>query len=54
MAVLLGVSQMTYTKLERGKGNISIDTIAGVAGALKRDPTTFLFRSAGKLAAIRS
>jgi len=45
MAALLGVSQMTYTKLERAQGNISIDTIAGIAGALKRDPATFLFRS---------
>jgi transcriptional regulator with XRE-family HTH domain len=45
MATLLGVSQMTYTKLERAQGNISIDTIAGIAGALKRDPATFLFRS---------
>jgi len=54
MAALLGVSQMTYMKLERGKGNISVDTIAGVAGALGREPATFLFRSAGKLAAGRS
>jgi transcriptional regulator with XRE-family HTH domain len=44
MAELLGVAQMTYTKLERGQGNISVDTIAGIAGALKRDPATFLFR----------
>ena len=54
MAALLGVSQMTYMKLERGNGNISVDTIAGVAGALGREPATFLFRSAGKLAAGRS
>jgi transcriptional regulator with XRE-family HTH domain len=46
MAALLGVSQMTYMKLERGKGNISVDTIAGVAGALGREPATFLFRRA--------
>ncbi|WP_156953496.1 helix-turn-helix domain-containing protein [Aquamicrobium defluvii] len=43
MAALLGVAQMTYTKLERGQGNISVDTIAGIAGALGRDPATFLF-----------
>jgi transcriptional regulator with XRE-family HTH domain len=48
MAALLGVAQMTYTKLERGQDNVSIDTIAGVAGALKRDPATFLFRRARK------
>jgi transcriptional regulator with XRE-family HTH domain len=48
MATLLGVSQMTYTKLERGQGNISIDTIAGIAGALERDPATFLFRGGRK------
>lgn len=48
MAALLGVSQMTYMKLERGTGNISVDTIAGVAGALGREPATFLFRSARK------
>jgi transcriptional regulator with XRE-family HTH domain len=48
MAALLGVSQMTYTKLERRQGNISIDTIAGIAGALKRDPATFLFCGARK------
>jgi len=45
MAALLGVSQMTYTKLERGQDNISIDTIAFVAIALGRDPATFLFVS---------
>lgn len=44
MAELLGVAQMTYIKLERGQGNISVDTIAGIAGALERDPATFLFR----------
>lgn len=48
MAALLGVAQMTYTKLERGQDNVSIDTIAGVAGALKRNPATFLFRRARK------
>lgn len=52
MAALLGVSQMTYMKLERGKGNISIDTIAGIAGALGREPATFLFRSARKQPAV--
>ncbi|WP_256754667.1 helix-turn-helix transcriptional regulator [Mesorhizobium sp. Mes31] len=44
MAELMGVAQMTYIKLERGQGNISVDTIAGIAGALERDPATFLFR----------
>jgi transcriptional regulator with XRE-family HTH domain len=48
MAALLGVAQMTYTKLERGQGNISVDTIAGIAGALGRDPATFLFCRARK------
>jgi len=48
MAELLGVAQMTYIKLERGQGNISVDTIAGIAGALQRDPSTFLFRGPRK------
>ncbi|WP_292721400.1 helix-turn-helix transcriptional regulator [Mesorhizobium sp.] len=44
MAELLGVSEITFTKLERANGNISVDTIAAVGEALGRDPATFLFR----------
>ncbi|RRH99691.1 XRE family transcriptional regulator [Mesorhizobium tamadayense] len=44
MAELLGVSEITFTKLERAAGNISVDTIAAVGDALGRDPATFLFR----------
>lgn len=44
MAELLGVSEITFTKLERASGNISVDTIAAVGEALGRDPATFLFR----------
>lgn len=44
MAELLGVSEITFTKLERAAGNISVDTIAAVGDALGRDPATFLFQ----------
>lgn len=44
MAELLGVSEITFTKLERASGNISVDTIAAVGEALGRDPATFLFQ----------
>ncbi|RWI89898.1 MAG: XRE family transcriptional regulator [Mesorhizobium sp.] len=43
MAELLGVSEITFTKLERATGNVSIDTIAAIGEALGRDPATFLF-----------
>jgi DNA-binding XRE family transcriptional regulator len=44
MATLLGVAELTYTKLERATGNVSVDTIAAIARALGRDPATFLFQ----------
>ncbi|BAV52588.1 Putative uncharacterized protein (plasmid) [Mesorhizobium loti] len=44
MAELIGVSEMTLAKLERGAGNISVDTIAGIAKSLCLDPATFLFQ----------
>ncbi|TIN16221.1 MAG: helix-turn-helix transcriptional regulator [Mesorhizobium sp.] len=44
MAELLGVSEITFTKLERADGNVSIDTIAAIGEALGRDPATFLFQ----------
>ncbi|MEI9425379.1 helix-turn-helix domain-containing protein [Mesorhizobium sp. Cs1299R1N1] len=44
MAELLGVSDITFTKLERAAGNVSVDTIAAVGEALGRDPATFLFQ----------
>ncbi|KQU81793.1 hypothetical protein ASD12_32435 [Mesorhizobium sp. Root102] len=43
MAELLGVSEATFTKLQRGTGNVSVDTIAAVANVLGRNPATFLF-----------
>jgi transcriptional regulator with XRE-family HTH domain len=43
MAELIGVAEATYMKLERASGNISVDTIAAIAKALKLDPATFLF-----------
>ncbi|MGX5831962.1 helix-turn-helix domain-containing protein [Mesorhizobium sp. 43Arga] len=43
MAAPVGVSEVTYSKLERATGNISVDTIAGVAKALDLDPPTFFF-----------
>ncbi|MGX5806237.1 helix-turn-helix domain-containing protein [Bradyrhizobium sp. Arg314] len=43
MAELMGVSKITFTKLERATGNVSIDTIAAVGKALGRNPATFLF-----------
>lgn len=44
MAELIGVAEATFMKLERASGNISVDTIAAIAKALKLDPATFLFR----------
>ncbi|MER9949634.1 helix-turn-helix transcriptional regulator [Mesorhizobium sp. M0047] len=44
MAELIGVSEITFGKLERGAGNVSVDTIAGIAKSLCLDPTTFLFQ----------
>ncbi|TIS18491.1 MAG: helix-turn-helix domain-containing protein [Mesorhizobium sp.] len=44
MAELLGVSEITFTKLERADGNVSVDTIAAIGEALGRDPATFLFQ----------
>lgn len=44
MAELIGVAEATFMKLERASGNISVDTIAAIAKALKLDPTMFLFR----------
>lgn len=44
MAERLGVSDITFTKLERAAGNVSVDTIAAIAIALDQDPATFLFR----------
>ncbi|WP_036263596.1 helix-turn-helix transcriptional regulator [Mesorhizobium sp. WSM2561] len=44
MAELLGISEITFTKLERATGNVSVDTIAAVGEALGRDPATFLFQ----------
>ncbi|BAB54616.1 helix-turn-helix domain-containing protein [Mesorhizobium japonicum] len=44
MAELIGVSEITFAKLERGAGNISVDTIAGIAKSLCLDPTAFLFQ----------
>jgi len=43
MATLIGVAEATFTKLERASGNVSVDTIAAIAKALKLDPATFLF-----------
>ncbi|MER8671359.1 helix-turn-helix domain-containing protein [Mesorhizobium sp. M1156] len=43
MAELIGVAEATFMKLERASGNISVDTIAAIAKALKLDPATFLF-----------
>ncbi|MER9566119.1 MULTISPECIES: helix-turn-helix transcriptional regulator [unclassified Mesorhizobium] len=43
MAKLIGVAEATFMKLERASGNISVDTIAAIAKALKLDPRTFLF-----------
>lgn len=43
MAELIGVAEATFTKLERASGNVSVDTIAAIAKALKLDPATFLF-----------
>lgn len=43
MAELIGVAEATFMKLERANGNISVDTIAAIARALKLDPATFLF-----------
>ncbi|MER8823224.1 helix-turn-helix domain-containing protein [Mesorhizobium sp. M0991] len=43
MAELIGVAEATFTKLERASGNISVDTIAAIAKALKLNPATFLF-----------
>ncbi|MER9236253.1 helix-turn-helix transcriptional regulator [Mesorhizobium sp. M0622] len=42
MAELIGVAEATFTKLERASGNISVDTIAAIAKALKLNPATFL------------
>jgi len=43
MATLIGVAEATFTKLERASGNVSVDSIAAIAKALKLDPATFLF-----------
>lgn len=43
MAELIGVAEATFMKLERANGNVSVDTIAAIAKALKLDPATFLF-----------
>lgn len=43
MAKLIGVAEATFMKVERASGNISVDTIAAIAKALKLDPQTFLF-----------
>ncbi|WP_258052413.1 helix-turn-helix domain-containing protein [Mesorhizobium sp. INR15] len=43
MATLIGVAEATFTKLERASGNVSVDTIAAIAKALKLDPAAFLF-----------
>lgn len=37
------VSYMTYLKIMRGDGNLQVDTIAGIAKALRVDPVRYLF-----------
>ncbi len=43
MYKLIGVAEATYQKLERGRDNVSVDTLAAIAKSLKRNPATFLF-----------
>lgn len=42
-AKLIGIAEVTYNKLEHGRSNVTIDTIAAIALSLGVDPLEFLF-----------
>lgn len=44
LAAYIGITEVTYTKIERAAGNVSVDTLAMIAKALGLDPVTFLFK----------